>query len=103
MSYSLKKFCLSVLLCSLTSTVWSAEKNNTHTSISQANEMEQCAKLQQIKVSSGHYKHDNWRRHSIHKALLKAEHLGATHLVVNKVRKVGAFNGQVYGTAYNCI
>ncbi|WP_031433996.1 hypothetical protein [Methylomarinum vadi] len=53
-------------------------------------------------MNSGYAKHYDWRRHIRHKALLQAEQSGATHLVIDHLDSIGAFNGKAHALAYRC-
>jgi len=74
-------------------------KNTIITDISSINN---CKFLYDIRAKSGYSKQNNWRRHTIHKAQLKVEELGGTHLVISQVERTGVYNGVVKGKAYQC-
>lgn len=61
-----------------------------------------CHYIQSIDVSSNHKKQIYWQRHGVHKAVLKAQEIGATHLMIKKILKVGVFNGEIHSDAYQC-
>ncbi len=61
-----------------------------------------CHFLANVHGSSGYGKHHNWKSLAKHRALEKAEKLGATHVVWQHIRHTGSFNGEVDGKAYAC-
>ena len=61
-----------------------------------------CHLLGHVHGSSKYGKHHNWRSLAKHRALEKAEKLGATHVVWHSIRPIGSFNGEVDGKAYAC-
>jgi hypothetical protein len=65
-------------------------------------EVSGCSFISEIKVSSDYNKHIDWRSHSKHKVLLKAEDMGATHIVIQSMQAIGAFNGIIDANAYQC-
>lgn len=73
-----------------------------HTILADSSSTSNCQFLHDINSNSGYSKHSNWKRHTTHKALIKAEQLGATHLVIDTTESIGAFNGKVHGNAYKC-
>lgn len=61
-----------------------------------------CHFLGNVHGSSGYGKHHNWKSLAKHRALVKAEKLGATHVLWHHTRHTGSFNGEVDGKAYAC-
>ncbi len=75
---------------------------NKHPTITDISSVSNCKFLHDISVKSGYSKRINWQRHTTHKALLKAEEFGATHLVISQVERIGVYNGRIYGKVYQC-
>jgi len=61
-----------------------------------------CRFLGNVHGSSGYGKHHDWKYLAKHRALAKAEKLGASHVVWHSIRHTGSFNGVVDGKAYTC-
>ncbi|MFM8333710.1 MAG: hypothetical protein ACKN9T_18685 [Candidatus Methylumidiphilus sp.] len=61
-----------------------------------------CHSLGNVHASSGYGKHHDWKSLAKHRALVKAEKLGATHVVWHRIHSTGSFNGTVDGKAYAC-
>ena len=76
---------------------------NKHPTLADVSSINNCKFLHDINVKSGYSKRNNWQRHTTHKALLKAEEFGATHLVISQVERIGVYNGNVQGKAYQCL
>jgi len=98
----IKVFAATTLLC-LSASSNAAGTLNNHTIIADASNINNCKFLHNISAKSGYSKRNNWQRHTTHKALLKAEEFGATHLVISQVERIGVYNGNVQGKAYQCL
>lgn len=61
-----------------------------------------CHFLGNVHGSSGYGKHPDWKHLAKHRALVKAEKLGGTHVVWHSIRHTGSFNGVADGKAYAC-
>lgn len=70
--------------------------------IATLNQVDHCQALPSIRVSSAHHKQGNWQQHTQHKVLLKADAIGATHIVIDSIESIGAFNGIINANAYRC-
>ncbi|NOR69124.1 MAG: hypothetical protein GQ532_05425 [Methylomarinum sp.] len=93
----------SILSLSFLASLSHADNTNPqHPILADISSTSNCHFLHDINSNSGYSKHINWKRHTTHKALLKAEQFGATHLVIDNVESIGAFNGKVHGKAYKC-
>ena len=95
-------FAATSLLC-LSAPSNAADTLNKHPTIADISSVNNCKFLHDISVKSGYSKRNNWQRHTTHKALLKAEEFGATHLVISQVERIGVYNGNVHGKAYQCL
>jgi len=95
-------FATTSLLC-LSAPSNAADALNKHPVISDVSNINNCKFLHDISVKSGYSKRNNWQRHTTHKALLKAEEFGATHLVISHVDRIGVYNGNIQGKAYQCL
>lgn len=89
-------------LCLLTFVVHAKNRATPVVVLTNASSISGCRLVQEISVNSGYAKHYNWRRHVRRKALLQAEQSGATHLVVDGLESIGAFNGKAHALAYRC-
>ncbi|CAI8812869.1 hypothetical protein [Methylocaldum szegediense] len=69
-----------------------------------ADMVEYCESLGMVTGHSGYGKHGgvHWERIAKGRALRKADSLGATHIIWEKARPNGAFNGHVTGSIYEC-
>lgn len=70
--------------------------------ITTLSEMGNCRFISVVSISSGFGKQTNWRQHCQHKLLLKARDIGATHVVIDNITTIGAFNGKIDANAYIC-
>lgn len=61
-----------------------------------------CRYVGSVHGSSGYGKHQDWKSLAKHRALVKAEKLGATHVVLHNLKHTGTWNGSVDGKAYAC-
>jgi len=61
-----------------------------------------CQYLSTVSASSGYGKNFGWQSIAKNNAEKKAGTLGATHIVMNDLRQVGAFNGEASFKAYAC-
>ncbi len=61
-----------------------------------------CHFLTDVKGHSGYGKNTGWQAIARQQALRKAENTGATHVVWQDMRPIGAFNGEAIGRAYDC-
>ncbi len=64
--------------------------------------VQNCRYLQEVEGSSGYGKNYNWSVLAKHSALVRAEKLGASHVVWDRFYPVGAFNGIAVAKAYQC-
>lgn len=64
--------------------------------------VQNCRYLQEVEGSSGYGKNANWSVLAKHSALVRAEKLGASHVVWDRFYPVGAFNGIAVAKAYQC-
>jgi hypothetical protein len=64
--------------------------------------VENCDFLGKVEGSSGYGKNFGWQPIAKSSALKKAEKLGASHVVWQRMVPVGAFNGYAIARAYNC-
>ena len=94
-------FAIASLLCLSASSNATSILNKLPT-ITDISSISNCKFLHDISIKSGYSKRNNWQRHTTHKALLKAEEFGATHLVISQVERIGVYNGKVHGKAYQC-
>lgn len=92
---------ISLLCLSVPSNAASAQ--NKHPTIADVSSINNCKFIHDISVKSGYSRRNNWQQHTTHKALLKAEEFGATHLVISQVERIGVYNGKVHGKAYQCL
>lgn len=67
-----------------------------------ADEIRQCKSLGQVTGSSGCGKNPSWEPIAKTYAAIRAEKLGATHLVLVSKHQIGSFNGEVVLEAFNC-
>jgi hypothetical protein len=67
-----------------------------------ADEIGGCTFLGKVTGSSGYGKNPNWEPIAKTYAVLKAEKLGASHLVIVSKHQIGVFNGEVILDAYDC-
>lgn len=67
-----------------------------------ADEVDQCTFLGKVTGTSGYGKNPNWEPIARTYAALKAEKLGASHLVIESKHQIGVFNGEVVLDAYDC-
>ncbi len=70
--------------------------------VATSSEVQACQFKGDIVSASGQIKRHNWKRHATHRAQLKAEKLGATHLVIRETEPSGVFHGKVKAQAYSC-
>lgn len=67
-----------------------------------ADEMGLCSLLGQVTASSGYGKNPSWEPIAKTYAAIKAEKLGATHVVMVSKHQIGSFNGEVVMDAFDC-
>jgi len=67
-----------------------------------ADETSQCRFLGQVTGSSGYGKNPSWEPIAKTYGALRAEKLGATHVVVVSKHQIGSFNGEVLLDAFEC-
>ena len=67
-----------------------------------ADEIGKCTLLDKVTASSGYGKNPGWEPIAKTYAAIKAEKLGATHLVMVSKHQIGIFNGEVVLDAYDC-
>ena len=65
-----------------------------------SSQLKECHYLDNVEATSGYGKNFNWQSLAKYSALVKAEALGASHVVWVRFETVGAFNG--IAIAYNC-
>lgn len=68
----------------------------------QESAVQDCRFLGKVEGSSGYGKNFGWQPLAKSSALRKAEKLGATHVVWQRLIPVGAFNGVAIARAYSC-
>jgi hypothetical protein len=69
---------------------------------SKFSEVSDCQSLGKVEGSSGYGKNWGWQPLAKAATFNRAEKLGASHIVVEKMTPVGAFNGFIVASAYNC-
>lgn len=84
---------LSVCLPSLSMATISVVREST---------VENCSFLGKIEGSSGYGKNVGWQPLAKSSALHRAEKLGASHVVWERMDRVGVFNGRAIARAYSC-
>lgn len=67
-----------------------------------ADEIARCSALGNVTGASGYGKNPGWEPIAKTYAAIKAEKLGATHLVLVSKHQIGVFNGEVVLDAYDC-
>jgi len=82
---------------------YAASISNKHAALTDISSINKCKFIDDISVKSGYSRLNNWQQHTTHKALLKAEKFGATHLVISQVERIGVYNGKIHGKAYQCL
>jgi hypothetical protein len=65
-------------------------------------EVESCQFLGKVEGSSGYGKNYGWQPLAKYSALHRAEKLGASHIVMEQMIPIGAFNGIMVASAYSC-
>lgn len=71
-------------------------------SVARESTVENCSFLGKIEGSSGYGKNAGWQPLAKSSALHRAEKLGASHVVWERMHRVGAFNGRAIARAYSC-
>lgn len=71
-------------------------------SVVRESSVDNCNFLGKIEGSSGYGKHASWQPLAKSSALHRAEKLGASHVVWERMDRVGAFNGRAIARAYSC-
>lgn len=64
--------------------------------------LENCQFLGKVEGFSGYGKNNDWQRMAEGSALQRAENLGASHVVWERMISVGVFNGYAVARAYSC-
>lgn len=64
--------------------------------------VESCQFLGKVEGSSGYGKNNGWQPLAKFAALRLADNLGASHIVLERMIPVGAFNGVAVARAYKC-
>lgn len=64
--------------------------------------VQNCHFLNKVEGSSGYGKNYNWQSLAKGSALSRAEKLGASHVVWDRLYPVGGFNGVAIAKAYDC-
>jgi hypothetical protein len=70
--------------------------------ITTSSEIGNCRFISAISASSGFGKQANWRQLCQQKMLQEAKDAGATHVVIENITTIGAFNGTIDASAYIC-
>lgn len=70
--------------------------------IATLSEVSQCRLLTTLETLPSYNKNVDWFQYALHEILVKAENIGATHVVIERQQAVGNFNGIVSATAYLC-
>lgn len=65
-------------------------------------EVDNCQFLGKVEGSSGYGKNAGWQPLAKFSALRRAEKLGASHVVLERMIPVGAFNGIAVASVYSC-
>jgi hypothetical protein len=64
--------------------------------------VENCQFLGKVEGSSGYGKNNGWQHLAKFSAFRLADKLGASHIVLERMITIGAFNGIVVARAYKC-
>ncbi|MDD5409953.1 MAG: hypothetical protein PHF31_00825 [Methylobacter sp.] len=70
--------------------------------ITTSSEVGNCRFISAISASSGFGKQANWRQLCQHKMLQEAKDAGATHVVIENITTIGAYNGTIDASVYIC-
>lgn len=65
-------------------------------------EVQTCHYLNMIEGTSDYGKKSNWLAVAKFSALVKAEKMGASHVVWDQIRPIGAFSGVIIAKGYQC-
>jgi hypothetical protein len=68
----------------------------------QESAVQNCQFLGKVEGSSGFGKTAGWQPLAKHSALVRAEKMGASHVVWERLIPIGAFNGAAVARAYSC-
>lgn len=61
-----------------------------------------CRFLGMVEGSSGYGKNNGWQKLAKQAAFRRAEQLGASHILLEQMIPVGAFNGIIVAKAFSC-
>ena len=70
--------------------------------ITEARNVQNCHFLDRIIGESGFGKNIDWKGIAKHSALIRAEKIDASHIVWEQFYPIGAFNGSITASAYQC-
>lgn len=68
----------------------------------QESALQNCQFLGKVEGSSGFGKNAGWQPLAKHSALVRAEIMGASHVVWERLIPIGSFNGAAVARAYTC-
>jgi len=97
----MSKILYSISLSFLLASFWSGTSQAAPDEVS-PQAVAQCHFLANVRGDSGYGKNFGWQAIARKRALKKAEKTGATHIVWQDMRPIGAFNGEATGRAYDC-